>query len=154
MVGIQMARLKYFSVDILLRYFDHSNWIHVWAWIHIAKTMWKQPNFNMDYALYRCHMVGVQMAHLKYLSLDIFLRYFDHSNRIHVWAWIHIAKTSWKLANFHMDFACYWLCMLDILMAHLNYLSLDIFLIYFGHSSRIPCVSMHPFSFVLAQANF
>ena len=99
-------------------------------------------------------MVGAVVAHLKYLSLDIFLRYFDHSNRIHGWAWIHIAKTSWKLANFHMDFACYWLCMLDILMAHLNYLFLDIFLRYFDHSSRIPCVSMDPFSFVLAQANF
>jgi hypothetical protein len=27
-------------------------------------------------------MVGVVVAHLKYLSLDILLRYFDHSNRI------------------------------------------------------------------------
>jgi hypothetical protein len=36
----------------------------------------------MDYALYRLDMIGVLMAHLKYLSLDIFLRYFDHSNRI------------------------------------------------------------------------
>jgi hypothetical protein len=35
----------------------------------------------MDYALYRLHMVGIVMAHLKYLSLDILLRYFDHSNR-------------------------------------------------------------------------
>jgi hypothetical protein len=93
-------------------------------------------------------MVGIQMARLKYLSVDILLRYFDHSNRI------HIEKTLWKLANLHMGFACYWLCMLDILMVHLNYLSLDIFLRYFGHSSRIPCVSMDPFSFVLAQANF
>ena len=33
----------------------------------------------MDYALYRLDMVGVLMARLKYLSLDIFLRYFDHS---------------------------------------------------------------------------
>jgi hypothetical protein len=27
-------------------------------------------------------MVGIEMAHLKYLSLDSFLRYFHHSNRI------------------------------------------------------------------------
>jgi hypothetical protein len=32
----------------------------------------------MDYALYKLDVVGVVMAHLKYLSLDIFLRYFDH----------------------------------------------------------------------------
>jgi hypothetical protein len=32
--------------------------------------------------------------------------------------------------------------MVGIQMAHLNYLSLDIFLIYFDHSNRIPCVSM------------
>jgi hypothetical protein len=44
--------------------------------------MWKQANFHMDYALYRLDMVGVVVAHLKYLSLDILLRYFDHSNRI------------------------------------------------------------------------
>ena len=36
----------------------------------------------MDYALYRLDMVGIEMAHLKYLSLDIFLRYFDHSSSI------------------------------------------------------------------------
>jgi hypothetical protein len=36
----------------------------------------------MDCALYRFDMVCVLMAHLKYLSLHIFLRYFDHSNRI------------------------------------------------------------------------
>jgi hypothetical protein len=33
----------------------------------------------MDYALYRLDMVGAVVAHLKYLSLDIFLRYFGHS---------------------------------------------------------------------------
>ena len=36
----------------------------------------------MDYALYKLDMVCVVMAHLNYLSLDIFLIYFDHSNRI------------------------------------------------------------------------
>jgi hypothetical protein len=36
----------------------------------------------MGYALYRLDMVGVLMARLKYLSLDIFLRYFDN------WNWI------------------------------------------------------------------
>jgi hypothetical protein len=36
----------------------------------------------MDYALYRLDMVSIVMAHLKYLSLDIFLRFFDHSNMI------------------------------------------------------------------------
>jgi hypothetical protein len=87
-------------------------------------------------------MVGIQMARLKYLSVDILLRYFDHSNRIHVWAWIHLAKTIWKQAIFHMDYALYKLDMVCVVMAHLNYLSLDIFLIYFDHSNRIPCVSM------------
>jgi hypothetical protein len=33
--------------------------------------MWKQANFHMDYALYKLDMVGVVMAHPKYLSLDI-----------------------------------------------------------------------------------
>jgi hypothetical protein len=33
--------------------------------------MWKQANFHMDYALYKLDMVGVVMAHQKYLSLDI-----------------------------------------------------------------------------------
>jgi hypothetical protein len=35
--------------------------------------MWKQASFHMDYALYWLNMVGIEMAHLKYLSLDIFL---------------------------------------------------------------------------------
>jgi hypothetical protein len=38
----------------------------------------------------------------------------------------------------------YWLHMVFVLMAHLKYLSLDIFLRYFDHSNRIPCVSMNP----------
>jgi hypothetical protein len=36
----------------------------------------------MDYALYRLDTVGIIMAHLKYLSLDIFLIYFDRFNRL------------------------------------------------------------------------
>jgi hypothetical protein len=36
--------------------------------------------------------------------------------------------------------------MVGVLMAHLKYLSLDIFLRYFDHSIRIPCVRMDPFS--------
>jgi hypothetical protein len=48
----------------------------------MAKTMWKQTNFHMDFALYRLDMVGVVMARHNYNSLGIFLRYFDHSNRI------------------------------------------------------------------------
>jgi hypothetical protein len=44
--------------------------------------MWKQANFHNDYALYRLDMVGIELAQLKYLSSDIFLRCFDHSNKI------------------------------------------------------------------------
>jgi hypothetical protein len=58
------------------RYFLKIFWpligFHVWAWNHLAKIMWKHANFHMDYALYRLDMVGVIMAHLKYLSLDFF----------------------------------------------------------------------------------
>jgi hypothetical protein len=36
--------------------------------------------------------------------------------------------------------------MVAFLMAHLKYLSLHIFLRYFEHSNRIPCVSMDPYS--------
>jgi hypothetical protein len=35
--------------------------------------MWTQANFCMDFALKWLDMVGIVMAHLKYLSLDIFL---------------------------------------------------------------------------------
>jgi hypothetical protein len=52
----------------------------------------------------------------------------------------------WKVANFHMDFAQYWFDMVGIVMARLNYLSLDIFLRYFDHSKVIPCVGMDSFS--------
>jgi hypothetical protein len=96
----------------------------------------------MYYALYKLDMVGVVMAHRKYLSLDIFLIYFDHSNRIPCCAWIHMAKTMWKQPNFHMDYALYKLDMVGVVMAYLKYLSLHIFLRYFDHYNRIPCVSM------------
>jgi hypothetical protein len=36
--------------------------------------------------------------------------------------------------------------MVGVVMAHRKYLSVDIFLRYFDHSNRIPCVSMDPFS--------
>ena len=64
----------------------------------------------------------------------------------HVWAWIHLAITMWKIANFHMDFAFYWFDMVGLVMAHLNYLTLVIFLRYFDHSYLIPCVIMDPFT--------
>jgi uncharacterized protein YcfL len=51
-----------------------------------------------------------------------------------------------KVANFYMDFALYWLDMVGIVMACLNYLTLVIFLRYFGHSKIIPCVIMDPFT--------
>ncbi len=52
----------------------------------------------------------------------------------------------WNVANFHMDFALYWLDMAGIVMACLNYLSFDIFLINYEDSKIISCVSMDPFS--------
>ncbi len=58
--------------------------------------MWKQANFHMDFALYRLDMVGIEMASPNYISLGNLLRYFDHSNRIHVSAWIRVAKTMRK----------------------------------------------------------
>jgi hypothetical protein len=45
-----------------------------------------------------------------------------------------------------MYIALYWLDMVSIVMVHLKYLALDIFLRFFDHSIRIPCVSMDPFS--------
>jgi hypothetical protein len=59
-------------------------------------------------------MVGVIMAHLKYHSVDIFLRY--------------LAKAMWKHANFRMDFALKWLDMVGIVVACLHYHTLYIFL--------------------------
>jgi hypothetical protein len=50
----------------------------------------------------------------------------------------------WRVAIFHMDFALYWLDMVGIVMAHLNYLSLNNFLRYFDHSNLIPHVTMDP----------
>jgi hypothetical protein len=38
------------------------------------------------------------------------------------------------------------ICMVGVLRARLKYLSLDIFIRYFDHSIRIPCVIMDPYS--------
>jgi hypothetical protein len=80
---------------------------HVLAWIKLPKSMWKQANFHMDYALYRLDMVAFLMANLKYLSLHFFLRYFEYSYRIPCVSMNHIAKPMWKQANIHMDLALY-----------------------------------------------
>jgi hypothetical protein len=45
-----------------------------------------------------------------------------------------------------MDYALYRVDMVGVLMARLKYNSLDIFLTYFDHSIRIPCVSMDAYS--------
>jgi hypothetical protein len=58
--------------------------------------MWKQAIIHMDYALYKLDVVGVVMAHLKYLSLHIFLRYFDHSSRIPCVGMDPLSKSMWK----------------------------------------------------------
>jgi hypothetical protein len=44
----------------------------------MAKPMWKEAIFHIDYALYRLDMVGAVVAQLKYLFLGIFIIYFDH----------------------------------------------------------------------------
>jgi hypothetical protein len=122
--------------------------------------MWKLANFHLDYALYRLNMVGVVMAHLKYLSLDDFLRYFDHSNRIPCLSMESFSKNHVETGNFPYGFCIkmvsYWFHMVCVLMARLKYLSLDVFLRYFDHSNRIPCVSMDPYSTnpMWKQANF
>jgi hypothetical protein len=112
--------------------------------------MWKQANFLMDYALYRFDMVGVLMVHLQYLSLHIFLRYFDHSNRIPCVSMDPFRKSHVETGNFPYGFcikmvSC-WLHVVDVVMAHLKYLFLDIFLRYFDHSIWFPCVSIELFS--------
>ncbi len=63
----------------------------------------------MDYALYRLDMVGIQMAHLKYLSLDIFLIYFDHSNRIPCVSMDPYSKNHAEVGNFLYEFTLKWL---------------------------------------------
>ncbi len=112
--------------------------------------MWKQANFHTDYALYWLDMVGIAMAHLKYLSLDIFLRYFDHSNRTPCVSMDSYGKNHVETGNFPSGFCikmvCCWLHMVGVVMAGLKCLSLDIFLRYFDHSNRIPCVSMESYS--------
>jgi hypothetical protein len=60
----------------------------------------------MDYALYRLHMVGVLMARLKYLSLDIFLRYFDHSTRIPCVSMDPLSKNHVEIGKFVTSFTC------------------------------------------------
>ncbi len=91
---------------------------------------------DINYALYRLNMVGFVKAHQKYLFLDIFLRYFDHSNWIPCMSMDpYSTNPMWKQANFHMDCALYRLEMVVKEMAHLKYLSIDIFLRYFDHSN-------------------
>jgi hypothetical protein len=75
---VVMAPLKYLSLDIFLRCFDHLSRIPCVSMDPYSNNHVEQANFHMDYALYKLDMVGVVMARLKYLSLDIFLRYFDH----------------------------------------------------------------------------
>jgi hypothetical protein len=43
-----------------------------------SKNHVETGKFPYWHALYRLDMVGIEMAQLKYLSLNIFLRYFDH----------------------------------------------------------------------------
>ncbi len=90
------------------------------------------------------------MAHLKYLSLDIFLRYFDHSNRIPCVSMDPYSETHAEVGNFPYEFyikmVTYRLDIVGVEMAYLKYISLDIFLTYFDHSIRIPCVSIDSFS--------
>jgi hypothetical protein len=47
----------------------------------LSKTHAEIGNFPYEFYIkmvsYWLHMVGIQMAHLKYLSLDIFIRYID-----------------------------------------------------------------------------
>jgi hypothetical protein len=138
MVGIQMAYLKYISLHIVLRYFEHSIWIHVWAWIHMAKIIWKQEIFRMNFAL-KWLVTGYIWLVYNKLTLNIFLYILSYDiltipYGFHVWAWIHMAKIIWKQAIFHMDYALYKLHMVGIQTAYLKYLSLYIVLRYFDHS--------------------
>jgi hypothetical protein len=45
-----------------------------------------------------------------------------------------------------MDFALYWLHMVDIILTRLNYVTLVMFLRYFDHSNLLPCVGMVSFT--------
>jgi hypothetical protein len=63
-----------------------------------------------------------------------------------MWALIHLPKSTWKQANFYMDFALCWLDNIDIVLACLNYVILVIFLRYFDHSNFNPCVWMDSFT--------
>jgi hypothetical protein len=63
----------------------------------------------MDYALYKLDMVGVVMAHRKYLCVDIFLRYFDHSNRIPCVSMDPFSKSYVETGNFP-----YGLCLIQL----------------------------------------
>jgi hypothetical protein len=54
---------------------------------------------------------------------------------------IHV-ETGIFLYGFCIKMVNYWLHIVGVLMAHLKYLSFDIFIRYFDHSNRIPCVSM------------
>jgi hypothetical protein len=49
--------------------------------------------FCIKMVSYWLHMDCVVMAHLKYLSLDIFLDILTILIGFHVWAWNHLAKT-------------------------------------------------------------
>jgi hypothetical protein len=76
-------------------------------------------------------MVAFLMAHLKYLSLHIFLRYFDHSNSIPCVSMDPYSKNHVETVKFPYGFCIkmvsYWLHMVGVIMAHLKYLSLNIF---------------------------
>ncbi len=139
-----MACLKYLTLVIFLRYFDHSNDSSCEYGFIYPKPCGNRQISTWILCDTGCiYMVSKVMACLKSLTLVVSLRYFDHSNMI---LCLSMDSFSRKVADIHMDFALYWLDMAGIVMACLKYLSLDIFLKNFDHSKIIPCVSMDPFS--------
>jgi hypothetical protein len=118
----------------------------VCAWINLPKSMWKQANFYMDFALHWLDTVDTILACLNYVTLVTLLRYFDHLNSnpcVWMGSYTKIHMEIGKFTqHFHMDFTLYWLDTENLLLARLNYVSLVIFLWYFDHSNYYPCVWM------------
>jgi hypothetical protein len=100
-----MACLNYLSLDIFLIYFDHSNLIPCVSMDPLTKNHVESWDFPYGFCIILVRHVGIVMAYLNYLSLDIFLRYFDNSNMNPCVSMDSFTKTMWKLANFHIDFA-------------------------------------------------
>jgi hypothetical protein len=113
-----LACLNYVTLVTFLRYFEHLNsnpcvCMDSYTKIHMEIGKFTQ-HFHMDFALYWIDTVNILLARLNYVSLVIFLRYFDHLN-VNPFVWMDwFTKIHVEIGKFLHGF-----CM--ILVRHCRY---------------------------------